>query len=200
MTNRRWLAAFMLGALLVAFWSGTKYEAWREKDNSVEIVGQIAAIDTLQDGEPEQEAQEPGILVHVTGAVEHSGVYELKRGQRVEDALALAGVRSDAAIDSLNRAALLSDGQKIVVPVVGEVAASDGSAPLADAGVADGRISINQADLQTLMRLPGIGEVKAQAIIDYRTAHGGFQSLEELKNVKGIGDKTYQGLAEAIML
>lgn len=159
-------------------------------------------VDTLEPIEndlPDEEEESPGIFVHVTGAVEHSGVFELKAGQRVEDALAMAGLKSDAAADALNRAALLSDGQKIVVPSVAEQT----SQTMEATGMAmptDDRISINQADRTTLMQLPGIGEVKAQAIIDYRTVHGGFQSLEELKNVKGIGEKTYEGLAADIML
>ena len=196
MINRRWIAGMMLGALLLAFYGGTKYEAWREDERAIEVVDTLTP---LENDTPIEE-EEPGIFVHVTGAVEHSGVYELHSGQRVEDALALAGLRSDAAADALNRAALLSDGQKIVVPSVDEQAGQMTAAASVVDTPSDGRISINQADRTTLMQLPGIGEVKAQAIIDYRTAHGGFQSLEELKNVKGIGDKTYQGLEADIVL
>lgn len=198
MVNRRWLAGIMLGTLLLTFYGGTKYEAWREAERTMEVVENVqpAAENSLA-----EEEEAPSLVVHVTGAVEHSGVYELKSGQRVEDALALAGLRSDAAADALNRAALLSDGQKIVVPTQEEAQSPAAGAAETVVNVsADGRISINQADRETLMRLPGIGEVKAQAIIDYRAAHGGFQSLEELKNVKGIGDKTYQGLEADIVL
>ena len=198
MGNRRWLAAVLLGALLIAFWSGTKYEAWREADQAVELVGnrQLPAEDGLDEIE-----EEPSIFIHVTGAVEHSGVYELKQGQRVEDALTLAGLQSNAAVDALNRAALLTDGQKIVVPTQDELSGVPlGAAEIVVSTPTDGRISINQADKAALMQLPGIGEVKAQAIIDYRLAHGGFQTLDELKNVKGIGDKTYQGLEADIVL
>ena len=196
MINRRWMAMMMLGALLLAFYGGTKYEAWREAERVIEVVD---TLEPIENDLPDEEEESPGIFVHVTGAVEHSGVFELKAGQRVEDALAMAGLKSDAAADALNRAALLSDGQKIVVPSVAEQT----SQTMEATGMAmptDDRISINQADRTTLMQLPGIGEVKAQAIIDYRTVHGGFQSLEELKNVKGIGEKTYEGLAADIIL
>ena len=198
MVNRRWLAGLLLGALLVAFWGGTKYEAWREDKRAVEIVGNVPYAQMVEADETEDE---PKIMVHITGAVEHAGVYELKQGQRVEDALTLAGVRSDAAVDALNRAALLSDGQKIVVPVQSEAAEQQAEGAATAANIpTDDRVSINQADREALMSLTGIGEVKAQAIIDYRTAHGGFKTLEELKNVKGIGEKTYQGLVDEITL
>lgn len=201
--DRRVIVAVILGILLITFWGGTKYEGWRS-DQSADSV-QVIADDSGQevklpaeDMQPEKEA----IYVHVTGAVERSGVYELQQGDRVEDALALAGISADADIDALNRAAPLSDGQKLLVPTIVETANGEISAQSTtiSAIAADGQVSINQASQQELMTLPGIGEVKAQAIIDYRTANGGFKSLEELKNVKGIGDKTYQGLMDKITL
>lgn len=196
MIDRRWLACGLLAIMLLSFWGGTKYEAWQAAEEAVEIIGTVSA--PVAGDEAASSVQTATIFVHVAGAVEHAGVYELEEGKRVEDALHLAGVRSDAAIDALNRAAILTDGQKIVVPALAD-GEKERSSP-ETVVESDGRISINQADLETLMRLPGIGEVKAQAIIDYRSAHGGFRSLEELKNVKGIGDKTYQGLVEDIVL
>ncbi len=134
------------------------------------------------------------IIVHVAGAVEKPGVYTLQQGQRVEDALQAAGSTPDADIDALNRAAVLNDGQKIVVPFQNE------ADQLITTQVDDGLISLNQADLQQLMTLPGIGEVKAQAIIDYRTQHGAFSAIEEVKQVSGIGEAIFGQIKNKIKI
>ena len=196
--DKRLIVVLALSMLLLAFWGGVRYEASQAREDEVQLI--VDGSDGQAEAEPPEPEEAPVIYVHVAGAVERAGVYEMQQGDRVEDALQAAGVAPDAAIDELNRAALLSDGQKLVVPAQSEIAAGSAQPVVAAASTETGKISINQADKETLMRLPGIGEVKAQAIIDYRQANGGFQKLEELKNVKGIGDKTYQGLMDQITL
>lgn len=144
----------------------------------------------------QQEMQEasapPELVVHVAGAVKNPGVYTLTEGQRVEDAINLAGLCENADVDALNRAAVLSDGQKIVVPEVGE----SGPETQAESSLVD----LNQADLQQLMTLPGIGQVKAQAILDYRAQYGNFQNIEEVQQVSGIGAATFAQIKNKIKI
>lgn len=135
------------------------------------------------------------IMVHVAGAVKQPGVYRLQEGQRVEDAVQLAGVTAEADLDALNRAARITDGQKIVVP---SLQAADQTA--AAQPMADDRVDLNQADLQQLMSLPGIGQVKAQAIITYRTEHNGFQTIEEIQQVNGIGSAIFSQIKNQIKI
>ena len=135
------------------------------------------------------------IVVHVAGAVENPGVYTLQEGERVEDALQMAGVLPDAYNDALNRASVMSDGQKIVVPVN-----NAGNQQMEEQEVDDGLISINQAGLTQLMTLPGIGEVKAQSILEYRTQHGGFSSIEEIRQVNGIGESIFSQIKNKIKI
>ena len=142
---------------------------------------------------PEQDTAE--IVVHVAGAVQKPGVYTLQQGNRIEDALKIAGAAEDADIDALNRAALLTDGQKIVVPYK-DASASSGNETIVD----DGMVNLNQASLQQLMTLPGIGEVKAQAILDYRVQHGTFSSIEEIQQVNGIGAAIYSQIKNKIKI
>ncbi len=153
------------------------------RDTSKEDFAYIEAEPVIEEDIEESLSE---IVVHVAGAVENPGVYTLQEGKRVEDALQMAGIVPDADIDALNRAAVLSDGQKIVVPLKN----ADGK-PMEEDAIEDGLISINQADLTQLMTLPGIGEVKAQAILEYRTQHGGFSSVEEIRQVKGIGESIF---------
>ena len=134
------------------------------------------------------------IYVHITGAVQQPGVYAVEKGKRIEDVLLLAGIAEEADIEALNRAALVTDGQKIVVPVIQENISSG------EVSFDDGKVSINQASLQDLISLPGIGEQKGQAIIDYRKKNGGFGVLEDLCKVPGIGKATYERLVEKIKL
>ena len=114
------------------------------------------------------------------------GLYRLPDGSRVDDAIAKAGGAGPrAALDLVNLAAPVADGQQVVVPVVGS-AAVDGPGA-AEPGAAGGKVHLNSATLEQLDVLPGVGPVTAQQIIDYRTANGAFQSVDELDAVPGIG-------------
>lgn len=125
------------------------------------------------------------IVVDVAGAVRRPGLYRLEHGARVADALARAGgATSKAQIDLVNLAALVSDGEQIVVPRRGAVVSASGQEGSASAA---GPVHLNSATLEQLDSLPGVGPVTAQKILDYRTQHGAFGSLAELDAIPGIG-------------
>ena len=151
--------------------------------------------------QPEMPSNE--IVIHIAGAVENPGVYTLTEGQRVEDALQKAGIADNADADALNRAAVLFDGQKIVVPFQAERNMETGIEPVrtddtASQTIENEKININTANITQLMTLPGIGEVKAGAIIRYRQEHGGFQNIDEVLLVNGIGSGIYAQIADQI--
>jgi competence protein ComEA len=137
------------------------------------------------------------ILVDVAGWVRRPGVYEFDEGARVIDAIdAAGGARSGALLESLNLAAPLADGIQILVPREGETVAPPPSGG-AVAGVA-GLINVNSATPIELEELPGVGEVIAQAIVDYRTENGPFASVDQLLDVSGIGDATLEDIRELV--
>ena len=144
------------------------------------------------------------INVYVTGAILHSAVYALPQGSIVRDAMAAAGgATKDADLIAINLAAPLEDGEQVTVPAkspdgTSTVVSSTSSA--SSTSTVHARISINRGTLADLDTLPGIGPVKAQAILDYRAQHGLFKRLEDLQNVKGIGTKTYEDLKSLITL
>ncbi|MBO5301872.1 MAG: ComEA family DNA-binding protein, partial [Peptococcaceae bacterium] len=151
--------------------------------------------------QPEMPSNE--IVIHIAGAVENPGVYTLTEGQRVEDALQKAGIADNADADALNRAAVLFDGQKIVVPFQAERNMETGIEPVrtddtASQTIENEKININTANITQLMTLPGIGEVKAGAIIRYRQEHGGFQNIDEVLLVNGIGSGIYAQIVDQI--
>jgi competence protein ComEA len=146
------------------------------------------------------------VTVHVAGQVRSPGVYALPAGARVTDAVVAAGgAAAEADVDQLNLAARVADGDRIYVPRTGEAApspvagggpAAPGSAP--KGGTAAGPIDLNTATAEQLDALPGIGPVLAQHILDWRTAHGGFRSVDQLRDVSGIGDATFADLAPLV--
>ena len=150
------------------------------------------------------------IYVDVTGAVKAPGVYTLPAGSRVFEAIALAGgAREDASLENLNQAGLLQDGQQIRVYTEEEAAqmAQQGSLPSlpgaeAAAGQEEGqeasKVNINTAGKDELMTLTGIGETRAEAILAYRQETGGFQAPEDLMQVEGIKEKTFEKLKDQI--
>lgn len=143
------------------------------------------------------------VLVHVTGAVAQPGLVELPEGARIADAVALAGgVTADAAASGLNLARPVTDGEQIVVPARPEpgVGTQDG-AGTDDATSAfrpDGRLDLNRATAADLEELPGIGPVLAERVIAWREEHGPFTEIGQLREVPGIGERTFQSLAELV--
>jgi competence protein ComEA len=126
------------------------------------------------------------VVVDVSGAVRRPGVYRLASGARVLQAIRRAGPRRGADLGAVNLAARLTDGEQVVVPVRGRGGRASVPAQGATAAPA-APVSINSGTLEQLETLDGIGPALAQRIIDYRTMHGGFHSLEELDNVSGFG-------------
>ena len=127
------------------------------------------------------------LVIDVAGAVRRAGLYRLRSGSRVDDAIAAAGGPTvKAQLDSVNLAAPVADGQQIVVPGRGAAGAVAGASPAAGSSPA-APLDLNSATLEQLEALPGIGPVTAQKILDYRQQHGAFHAVAELEGVPGIG-------------
>jgi competence protein ComEA len=139
------------------------------------------------------------LLVDVAGWVRHPGVYGFEAGARVIDAIdAAGGARTGAMLESLNLAAPLTDGSQILVPKEGEQAAPPPVAGASGGAGPGALINVNTAGATELEALPGVGEVIAQAIVDYRTENGPFTSVDRLLDVSGIGDATLENIRELV--
>lgn len=140
------------------------------------------------------------IMVHVAGNVNNPGVYELPYGSRVKDALdAAGGASSDGNADSLNLVEVLTDGQKIVVPQKTMPQTTGLMTQNSYTVSSGGAVNINTADEKSLEELPGIGPALAKRILEYR-AQKPFTTVDELKNVPGIGDKKFELMKDRITL
>lgn len=156
-------------------------------------------IGTNERQEEKDESRE--LAVHVAGAVMRPGLYEVSEGSRVADALSAAGGPAPGArLDELNLAARLKDGQKVVV---------SGSEVTQDAGIRAGRstdtrksqlVNLNTATAEELEELPGVGPTIAERIVEYRDREGTFSSLEELKNVDGIGEQKIEDIQDLVTI
>jgi len=141
------------------------------------------------------------LMVHVVGAVREPGLYRLREGSRVADAVERAGgARPKAALELINLAAPVADGQQVLVPRRGEAASGVDAAPGSTEPSLAQRVHLNSATIEDLDTLPGVGPVTAQKILDYRTEHGAFQSVDELDAVSGIGPATLAELKPLIDL
>lgn len=197
---------------LVLFSAGYQFAA-RSVKQPVELVN------SQSDENLESSQENEGLLVHVAGAVEKPGVYQLPVDSRVNDALKLAVPTLDADLDLLNLAAPLKDGQKLPIPYIMEPtipeqsvsaqmptvsAPVQGSDPAVNrpnvpsAPQGGGLININTASLAELDTLPGIGPALADRIIQHRETNGPFQTIDDLKDVSGIGAKKFADLQQRV--
>jgi competence protein ComEA len=145
-----------------------------------------------------------GALVHVAGAVRHPGVYRLRDGERVQDAVRRAGgARRGADLNAINLAAKVADGQQVVVPRRGGAGSAVANAGASGADAASGvapPVSLNSATAEQLDTLDGVGPATAQKILDWRREHGGFSSIDDLGEVPGIGPKRLAALRGKVQL
>ena len=148
----------------------------------------IGIICYLIFSKPSKEIQAQNkFVVQIIGEVNNPNVYEVQMGIRLNELIEIAGgFTENADIKQVNLALLLTDQMKITIPSI------------LDSEEKVSKININTADLALLMTLNGIGEVKAQAIIDYRETHGPFKTIEEIMKVKGIGLKTFEKIKDYI--
>lgn len=164
---------------------------------------------TQQDEVIEEKTGVQSIIVDVKGAIHYPGVYELTENERIIDAIELAGgYTADANPQLINHAQKLQDEMVIYIPKHGEELKEEVQELVQVASTAQngsnsnlnssGKVNLNKADEATLMTLPGIGQAKAQAIIAYRTDTGSFQTIEDIKKVSGIGEKSFEKLKDLI--
>lgn len=204
--NKQIIIFIAILIMVLTFWAGTKYSQWKFSNQEIEIgVDEDLDSDSEKNIEAETKNNEM-IMIHVFGAVKKPGLYELPKGSRINDALKLAEPKEDALINKyLNRAEKLKDEEPIFVPSAKDIEESE------EVGVkkvlanslntiddASGKINLNSASLEELKTLPGIGQVKAEAIVEYRNTVGNFNSTEQITEVSGIGKATLEKIKAKI--
>jgi competence protein ComEA len=163
--------------------------------NAITSPKELAVSVPAQADETEVIVKPAEIFVHVVGEVQAPGIYQLKSGARLMDAVFAAGGLSKLADQSsVNLARELSDGEQVVVFRTGEAPTASGP------NAKNSRISLNQSSALELEQLPGVGPALAGRIVDWREANGGFKKKEDLLNISGIGDKLFAGIKDEVIL
>ena len=190
----------LLSLLFLVIGSHKKQDSSESETDSLEQLLLPEALPNVTEaGEEGAIDENPFVLVDVKGAVHHPGVYQLEGSSRVIDAITIAGgLREEAVTTHVNFAKELVDEMLIYIPVEGEEIAEIPQE--GEAGGDNQKININTASASELETLSGIGPQKAQGIIYFFFVEGKFQTIEELTNVSGIGEKTFEKLKDAIVV
>lgn len=171
-----------------------------EEQQDTETVYNVESETQNEKPEQEEKSLQEWIYVDVCGAVRNPGVYRIEAGSRVFQVLEQAGgCTEEASLETVNQADLLTDGQKIRIYTKEEAGQMEKKLQEEDP-LLDDRVDINRAGKEELMTLTGVGETRAQAILAYRETHGSFSSVEELMQVEGIKEKTYEKLKDQIRI
>ena len=167
-----------------------------------EAVEDVTVVETtvLAEKKEVSTSQETIIFVDIKGAVKNPGVYQMKAGDRVKDGLdAAGGLTDEADSQKVNLAQRVEDQMVIVVPKVGEEATEIPAGVTSKEASKEGKVNINTATVEELKTLKGVGEKKAEAIIEYRKKNGSFKTKEDLMKVRGIGKKLFESFQERIV-
>ena len=195
------VAVAVVVSLIAPWGNSTTIPQQPDRPGSVSHVAPTTEASSTLVGEPGAQSSfdEVGTWVHVVGAVRKPGLYLVDPGSRVVDAIMAAGGLSDEADQcALNLARPLADGEQLVVPNRAIDQIGCGTQATGGGHLGAGLVSLSRADLATLDSLPGIGPTLAQRIIDWRVAHGGFTSVEQLGEVTGIGDKLFAEISPLV--
>lgn len=199
------LTRFQVGvimALMLLLIAGAALSYVRSRPRVVRVLEEKGAA--LSAGDSDGKAKKVELAVHVSGAVNSPGLYQVPEGSRIADALNKAGgPRTDALLDNLNLASKIKDGEKVLVPRQGETTpgaqavSGDSLAPTASSNAG---ININVAGVDELDKLPGVGPALARRIVEYRQKNGQFSSIDELDNVEGIGPSKLESLKDLVTI
>ena len=179
---RRWNIIFLMIFVLIGL---TACDTKEKETLSLETIDtQEESGETIASGD---------IYVYVCGAVAREGVYKLPAGSRIYEAIEMAGgFREDAASAEVNQAEVLQDEDRIYIPTFSET--------ISEEEENDGKINLNKATKAELMTLPGVGEAKAESIIQYRNENGGFKSIEEIMQISGIKEGLFEKIKDLIKI
>jgi len=170
-----------------------------KKEEAVEETEAVVTT-VLAEKTEESTTLEAVIFVDIKGAVKKPGVYQMKVGDRVKDAIdAAGGLTAEADSQKVNLAQRVEDQMVIVVPKVGEEAEAIPAGVTSKETSKEGKVNINTATVEELKTLKGVGEKKAEAIIEYRKKNGSFKTKEDLIKVRGIGKKLFESFEERIV-
>lgn len=195
-----------VGILIIVI--GTVYLLWPGHEQSEKGIQSFSSTQTSQ-SIPKSESQVKStskqtsavIMVDVKGAVNKPGVYQVDTSDRVQSAILKAGgQRTEADMTQVNLAQRLTDGQVLYVPIKGEQVPTNFANEAVASSQTKTTINLNTATKEELQNLEGIGEKKADQILDYRQEHGGFKSIEELKSISGIGTKRFEAIKEQLAI
>lgn len=171
-------------------------------ESESKAVEEVTESRTVASDGAEAAVQQQTVFVYVCGAVCQPGVYELPAESRAFEAVSMAGgLLENAQSDAVNLAEVLTDGQKLQIPYIGEAPVADGSGQMGGTDskeTTDTTVNINTATADMLMTLKGIGQTRAEDIIAYREKHGSFQKKEDIMNVDGIKQGTYDKIKDNI--
>lgn len=189
-------AAVIGGILLILVGVGGLFS---KKEESVEGTTVVETTMLVEKTEVST-TQETVIFVDIKGSVKNPGVYQMKVGDRVKDALdAAGGLTDEADSQKVNLAKRIEDQMVIVVQKVGEEAEEIPAGATSKEATKEGKVNINTATVEELKTLKGVGEKKAEAIIEYRKKNGSFKTKEDLMKVRGIGKKLFDSFQERIV-
>ncbi len=208
---QKYKKSMLLPGILVI--SGLCYFYFSSSDSSPpqeELIETIQPIEQHEMLDTVDEAVIQQVFVDIKGAVMYPGVYELQPDQRIKDVVQLAGgYTQDAETQLINHAQKVQDEMIIYIPIKGEKLEDTTSNILtmptseksqSNNGLKEQKVNLNKADEATLTTLSGIGLSKAQSIISFREENGDFKSIEDLKKVSGIGEKTFERLKDSIIV
>ncbi|MBR6504448.1 MAG: helix-hairpin-helix domain-containing protein [Clostridia bacterium] len=203
--NKEKIIIVIIGVILII--SVVIYFIDRNEENEfIEVNNEIANLTEEEVVEETEESEE--IILHIIGAVKNPGIVKIKEGSRIVAVIeAAGGIAEDADISKINLAYVVEDGQKIFIPSITDeiteeteyVTSESGDNIIVDDNEGENvMVNINKATQTELETLPGIGPAMALRIIEHREENGNFENIEEIKNVKGIGDAKFENIKNNI--